>query len=440
MILLHRAKRPVAAMLAIVLICSLLPGLTAKAEDPPSYSAELNLEDQGIQVKLSADVKNQVFALQTQLGSGTQLGLFFSDEAFVLQDSLLLGGTYGIDLKNLAKNLPGSVFAPDSGSVLALDQPLYDAVLGSGREQEATVGIIGGADGPTAIFTGGSLTSSLLKSASTKVAPGTLTVGTQTIKTTETTVSLDARGMAKLAGQLLAEIQDDEAAKASLAQIFDNLAKLGALELNGSDGQQMAARLLEDLDKTTADLEESLTQAGAAVTAAYSMDKETKKPVSAFASLSCNGKTYSINTIFTGGIYSLVLDTGDGQPLTVALNIEEDTDSAFALRFYMTRGDAPNSQITFRWDKIAETYVFTAENGDEVDELTGTVQVTDDTIVITADTANGQALRENSLTLRRSDPVTLPEFQDMITMSEDGILEVLQSAIITAQNLLGLAA
>ena len=175
-------------------------------------------------------------------------------------------------------------------------------------------------------------------------------------------------------------------------------------------------QLFQDLDKTTAQLEEALTQAGAAVSFTYRVDKAAKKPLEASASL-----------------------FRDGQPLTLALNVEEDSDSAFALRFRRTQGEETTSQITFRWNKAEETYVFTVESGEERDELTGTIQTSPDTILLTADTANGQALNDNSLTLRRSDPVVLPEFQDLITMSEDSILEVLQSAIMTAQEFLNLA-
>ena len=79
-----RAKRPLSVVLAIVLICALLPGAAAKAEEEPSYSAELALGDQTY--RLSIDVKNQVFALQAQLG-GSQLGLFANEDAFILQDT-----------------------------------------------------------------------------------------------------------------------------------------------------------------------------------------------------------------------------------------------------------------------------------------------------------------------------------------------------------------
>ena len=154
-----RAKRPLSVVLAIVLICALLPGAAAKAEEEPSYSAELALGDQTY--RLSIDVKNQVFALQAQLG-GSQLGLFASEDAFILQDTLLLGGVYGIDLKNLDKNLPGSVFAPDSGSVLALDQALDDFLMAPAQGADTSVGIIGGADGPTAIYVTSKLASELL--------------------------------------------------------------------------------------------------------------------------------------------------------------------------------------------------------------------------------------------------------------------------------------
>ena len=95
----------------------------------------------------------------------------------------------------------------------------------------------------------------------------------------------------------------------------------------------------------------------------------------------------------------------------------------------MAQGDTPDAQLSFRWDKAAGTYVFTSKNGDQTDELTGTIQISQDTAVVTADTANGQELEDIQLTLRRNDPVTLPEYQDIVTMDESGILRLLQRAI-----------
>lgn len=442
MIFFQRARRAAGAVLAMVLVCALvLPGRTARAEGPGSYSAELrmNLNGQSIRVKLCADLAGALLSAQGQLGAEEQptadLGLFLGKEAIVLRDSLLLDGTYGIDLEHLAANLPDSVFAPDSGSVLALDRQLYDALLGSG-EAEASVGIIGGADGPTALFlTEGpeaflqELTDAVTKAARVKQAPGKLALESGTVKTTETTVSLDAEGLSTLGRQLLTAAAEDEEARTALAWL-----------LSACSGAEMVEQALADVDAAAASLHDALTQADAHFTAGIAVDSQTKQLLSAFASWDWDGQTLSSTLVYGEEISSMVLTRGDDLTLTAVLELNENTDSALAFRFYMAQGETPNSQIVFRWDKAAGTYVFTTEQEGRTDELTGSIRTSDDTLVITADTANGQALEEFSLTLRRGDPVSVPDFRDIVTMPEEGILQVLQSAVTTARTLLDDAA
>ena len=157
MVFFSQTRRATAAVLALLLVCALcLSGLTARAEAPASYSAELKMKLDGkeLQTKLSADLDDALLALQAQFGdenSSLHWNIFLGTQQIVLQDSLLLNGAYGIDLETLAENLPNSVFAPDSGSVLALDQALYDSLMAPAEEDASSVGIIGGADGPTTI-------------------------------------------------------------------------------------------------------------------------------------------------------------------------------------------------------------------------------------------------------------------------------------------------
>ena len=151
--------------------------------------------------------------------------------------------------------------------------------------------------------------------------------------------------------------------------------------------------------------------------------------VSANAVLSWEERTTDLRAIFTDNFCSLTLTREGSEPLTATLNLDENTDRALAFRLCVARGDTPGAQLSFRWDKAAGTYVFTAKNGDQTDELTGTIQISQDTAVVTADTANGRELEDIQLTLRRNDPVTLPEYQDIVTMDESGILRLLQRAI-----------
>lgn len=441
-------KKLAGAALALLLVCTLaLPSLTAQAEAPASYSAQLNmnLEGHDLAVRLCADLENLVFSAQGLLIDEdgqvlAQRGLFYNGSAIAIQDTNLLEDTYGIDLSQAAANLPGSVFAPDSGSVLALDQQLYDALLTPEEEADIagdddviisqdendSLGIIGGADGPTAIFvTGdtGKLLSTLLKSVSTKTAPGELILDSGTIKTTETTITLDAKGMAKLAGTVLEQIERDPQAKAALEELLSNL-----------PGDTQQTDLFTDLDKTVSSLEDALTQAGAGFAASIARDRKTKELLSISASLACSGETLDFQAVLPESRCSLVRSTADGQSSTANLKVEENTDDAFALRFHTTQNDEESSSIHFLWDKKAGTYVLTIKNGDETDELTGRLQPSENTLVITADAANGQALEDCSLTLRRDDPAQMPQFQDILTMSEDSILQILHNVIQAVQN------
>lgn len=417
MVFFYRTRRAAAAVLALLLICALcLPGLTARADAPASYSAELKLKLDGkdLQAKLSADQDNALLALQAQFGdeaSSIDLSLFLGKQQIVLQDSLLLNGAYGIDLEKLAENLPNSVFAPNSGSALALDQALYDSLMAPAEDDASTVGIIGGADGPTSVIvSAGGLAATLLKNANMKLSSGELELESGTVKTTDTIISFDAEGLAQLADNALAGLSEETQRK--LARLLTSF--FGSGEETGEAGSS---------------LRDVLIRADARLSLSISLDKKTKQVVSANAVLSWEERTTDLRAIFTDNFCSLTLTREGSEPLTATLNLDENTDRALAFRLCVARGDTPGAQLSFRWDKAAGTYVFTAKNGDQTDELTGTIQISQDTAVITADTANGRELEDIQLTLRRNDPVTLPEYQDIVTMDESGILRLLQRAI-----------
>ena len=63
-------KKLFGAALALVLACSpVLPGLTAQAEAPASYSAQLNIKVNGqdLAVKLCGDLENGILSAQSLL-------------------------------------------------------------------------------------------------------------------------------------------------------------------------------------------------------------------------------------------------------------------------------------------------------------------------------------------------------------------------------------
>lgn len=414
MVFFHRTRRATAAVLALLLICALcLHVPAAKAKAPASYSAELKLKLDGkeLQTKLSADLDDALLALQAQFGdesSSLDWNIFLGRKQIVLQDSLLLNGAYGIDLEKLPGNLPGSVFAPDSGSALALEQSIYDFLMAPAQGADSSVGIISGGDGPTSILV--SAASTLLKNGRMQFSTGELELESGTVKTTDTSISFDAQGLAGLADEALAGVSGE--AQGKLAGLLTSLLGSG-----------------EDTREDCPSLREALIRADAHLSLTISLNKKTKQVVSVHAILSWEERTTDLQAIFADNFCSLTLSREGSAPLRAALYLDERTDSTLAYRLCVTQGDTSGSQLRFRWDKAAGTYVFTAEHGDRTDELTGTIQTSRDTAVITVDTANGRQLEDIQLTLRRNDTVTLPEYQDIVTMDESGILRLLQRAI-----------
>ena len=81
-------------------------------------------KEKGIALDVSAKLKD------TELLDGTAV---LTEDALAVSSSALLGKTdYGVDLKNYAKNLKGSVFDPDENTKYALSESVYE-LLSSGR-------------------------------------------------------------------------------------------------------------------------------------------------------------------------------------------------------------------------------------------------------------------------------------------------------------------
>lgn len=392
--------------LALVLALALLvPGLYAGAEEGSAYQAQLRFQlgGQDICLTLSADPKGLLLASQLQLTALEQnyanLGLYLGPEALVVEDTLLLDGTYGVNLQQLERNLPGSVFAPDSGSVLALGRGVYDALLG---RTEDSVAVIGGADGPTAIFLTGSglsgLAAALAQNVRMTVAPGKLELESGTILTTETTVQLGPQELASL-GTQLRNLLGENSHLASLLSVLDGEEK--------------------------------------SLTATVALDRKTRELVCASAALTSGANSLSFGAVVDGNVCTATLNTGSGRSLTAVLTLEEDSDSALDFQFYLTQGGAPNSRIRFHWDKTSGSYRITTEDQGRTDLLEGTLRVEGDSLEITADRANGQALEPLSLKLSRNAAVTIPTYREITTMTESEILSTLGSALATLKTIVG---
>ena len=104
------------------------------AATPGTYSAELVMSGKGTDIsgKLALDSVQGVLAVLADMrseGESVMSAAAYASAQALVVDSMLIGGAYGANLTALAENLPGSIFAPGSGSAFALDEETYEQIL-----------------------------------------------------------------------------------------------------------------------------------------------------------------------------------------------------------------------------------------------------------------------------------------------------------------------
>lgn len=103
-----------------------------------SIAASANLgkfakDDVTVQAKYYSNVKDLKGALVVTMNEDDESILdakvMFSEDKIAMSAPELFDGTYGMNLKNLSKNLPGSIFDPDEETKYSFDEDVYDYLM-----------------------------------------------------------------------------------------------------------------------------------------------------------------------------------------------------------------------------------------------------------------------------------------------------------------------
>ncbi len=443
-----RYHRMFALVLAFVMAFTLAvtPARNVSAESDSSNSLEVNIDAGGTAFngKLYLDMVNDVLAAvgsmgyngQTMLNAVVYLDVSEAGPALVASGTPFLDQAYGVDLRNLTKNLPGSVFAPDSGSKLAMDQETYDRFMGELGTQFSQVVETAPARAELAEQVMGTLMphletymNTLMQNAQISAGPKTLSLPTGDVKTTSSTVTVTGEVIAESISTLLNSLSGDAEVRAALAQCYDEMVSSGAFtpssELEGVTGKEFFDTLFQNKDEFCQDFAQAMTEKKMTLTGSAAIDQQTEELVGIGLEMAADGETVSLELVFANGTY--YLDVSDnGVHSKIIFCIQKNTESLLVATLAVTEDDAETARIAFTWDKDAGTYEVTAADGSNVHTMTGTITSDDTSTTITFDALDGQSMGNTFIKLSSSDPITFPSYKEILTMTEEEILQVVQ--------------
>lgn len=433
-------------VLAFALVFSLAAAASA---DPNTCSAELVFSAEGVDFsgKLALDTAQGLLGLiasVTSQGETAELASGYVNAQALAVDGPLVGGAaYGFDLNTLAENLPGSIFAPDSGSSFALDEETYNEILAmlSGELPEPAVMNSAAMDTEAV-----QQAAAVLKEAYSGILEDIL--AEMTIETTEATVAVngvsvpvnqvrcgvDGDGIINMMLISLDVLANNTDAQAAYAIIFDQYSAISDQSLTGEEFvQAMLSELPQELEQSREELQ------GFSGVVTFCLSSATEAPVKFSLELQDDYEQVAINLLLSEGLDFFRLECTEDGVLVASLQLDilANSDNDFACKLSVTDEYQEYSSLSFNLNKAAKTFALGALADGASASLSGTYEITDTLFSLTVDKVDGQEFG-GTLTLNlRSDDASLamPDFTELTRMSEEEFTALVQVVMENVQSL-----
>lgn len=437
-------------VLSWVLVFALVFSLAAAASaDPNTCSAELVFSAEGVDFsgKLALDTAQGLLGLiasVTSQGETAELASGYVNAQALAVDGPLVGGAaYGFDLNTLAENLPGSIFAPDSGSSFALDEETYNEILAmlSGELPEPAVMNSAAMDTEAV-----QQAAAVLKEAYSGILEDIL--AEMTIETAETAVEVngvsvpvnqvrcgvDGDGIINMMLISLDVLANNTDAQAAYAIIFDQYSAISDQSLTGEEFvQAMLSELPQELEQSREELQ------GFSGVVTFCLSSATEAPVKFSLEIQDDYEQVAINLLLSEGLDFFRLECTEDGVLVASLQLDilANSDNDFACKLSVTDEYQEYSSLSFNLNKAAKTFALGALADGASASLSGTYEITDTLFSLTVDKVDGQEFG-GTLTLNlRSDDASLamPDFTELTRMSEEEFTALVQVVMENVQSL-----
>ncbi|MBQ6292555.1 MAG: hypothetical protein IJK77_01600 [Lachnospiraceae bacterium] len=329
-----------------------------------------------VELTTYASLKNYKAALEidAQLKNKSILHgtLTASDEELAVACEQILGKkNYSLSFKDLAKNLPKSVFDPDSDTDYALPEEIYNWLVGLKNGPIAPMKEIVKDAKPVLEEAAKVLKESTEKNGEISKGSETISIGEADVKTNTVTVKLNGKQAAAIATDLLKWAKSDKDLKDLLTKVTTTYGPVLDEEFDVDDflddfydGIDEALEEMEDVEKDDVNL-----------TAVFYTNKSNGQLVKA----EITTKDEYGKTVYTleGGpdwkdlaYYSLSVNEPYGKS-SVTYNVEENTKSQFTAKIKVKEDGNTTMSATYSWDKSTGDLRISSNEADF--KLTGTM-------------------------------------------------------------------
>lgn len=422
---------------AFVLVFSLL-AFPARAASVPSgaLSAELVFasEEMDVSGKIALDPDQLLLGAMVCVGAnGTSLadlGAYLSGQAVAAGGSMI-GGTYGVDFATLVRNLPKSIFAPDSGSSYALDEETYDqilALLNRGMGSAARFGSFG-ADVSSDELTKAAavlkeaysgIGETLVSCLKLDVKNASMVIRDNPIQVQQGEVLIDGEALAGIADALITPLQGNTEAQEALATMIDGINAVSDEEL-GFTGEEAVELLVSQLPDMLPELVQELEDTGFSVRFTLCFSNDVSFPVKYGMELQADGEAVELSLLISEALdfYRFELKEDGAVTDYMQLDITKNTSDALAFKFTVQSEDEEPVSLDFNLNKAGKAFLVTTVADGEISSISGYYSSSDERFSVTVDKVDGQSLGGTlSLILRSDDAVSMPIFSEITTMSE----------------------
>lgn len=439
-------SRILALVMAFVMVLS-MASVPAKAA-----SAEIKYVDGDSAIVGALTVGDEVIALTAAMLAGGETamegGIYLSEQAIALAAVPFLGQVLGVDLTKVEENLPKSVFAPDSGSSLSLDQETFDALASGTAVQIPAVQV----DEETAEKLGesamkyvGMIVEGVSDAMKMSADSDVLDLGSREVDASIITLTVGPDDLAEICKSVLTEAAADEDMKALAAFVADSFmagysavpgapAPEGMEEMTGAD---LVASIWPALPELAEQVASSVAEAGLQVSISIAMDNETGDIACVGASVAAAGSVITLSATILPELVYVDLSADEVSLASFCFVTSENTDAAYEAALSIAINGQDMFIASYYWDKESGGYalVVTDETDTETTVL-GTLAQNEDSIVLTVNQIDEDVM-DLTITLSENGTAEMPEFQDVLTMSEEELTPIIEMVTSIASSVMG---
>ena len=319
-------------------------------------------DDVYAEAKIYTDAANLKSAYELTLTEDNEVILnskaMFNEDKFAFSCPELFDGTYGVNYKNLAKNLPGSIFDPDEETDYSLEDEQYEHFLNLKETVKNDKNLQRDITAMSAKYRQVAI-KAFVKHAEVGRGSKTITVGGEKINCTVITLTLDEEALAAATRDIIEYANNDK----DLEKLIYRIAANSTYE-DPDDYVDNFYDSLDEMDDGLDALEDEdielsmdfyITKSGrrlARLDAEFEVDKE-RTEVSILL-----GKN-----IATSKEISLTASNSDGDTYSITYSVKEDSSKAYEAELEFVEGDTRygyEDKIVFKveWDKKSGDFEF----------------------------------------------------------------------------------